>query len=100
MPDTTPAPVNPSPKARFLASKPYIEAHRALIDRPETQRALDYAMLEYQRVLCEQRGDGSVAAANFFKIAGASEFLHVFKNLSEVPRTVSVVPTGNLEHAN
>lgn len=98
MPDPAPLPVNPSPKARFMLTKAYVETHRNLIFRDDLQRGLDYALLEYQRVLCEQRSDMSGAAANHFKLMGAQELIHVLKTLAETPRMPTVVPEGNLKH--
>lgn len=96
--DTTPPPVNPSPKTRFLSAKNAVQEHRALLDRPAMQFGLDFALLEYQRVLCESRGDMSMAAANHYKMAGAQEFVHVLRTLSETPRIPTATPTGNLQH--
>ena len=89
---------NPSPKARFLAGSKNIEIHRSLIDRPEMQRALDYGLLEYMRILCEQNADANGAAAGHFKLRGAIEFVHLLKNLSETPSRPSTVPITNLDH--
>lgn len=91
-------PTNPSPKSRFLMAKQNIEQHRALLDRPETQRALDFGIMEYMRQLCEQQADANGAAANHFKLRGALEFCHVLKNLSETPRTQRAVLNDNLDY--
>ena len=61
-------------------------------------KGLEVAQLEYQRVLCEQRGDMSVAAANHLKLCGAQEFIHVFWNLSETQRFSPVEKMQNLKH--
>lgn len=76
--------VNPSPKARFLAYKPYVDAHRELIPKPELQRAIDYAMLEmfHQTAMAT---DGTNAGANQFKLVGAQEFVRILKSLAEHP---------------
>ena len=91
-------PINPSPKARFISSKENITAHRALMDLNETQRALDYGLLEYMRVLCEQNADANGAAASHFKLRGAVEFVHLLKNLSETPGRLPPPPPDNLNH--
>lgn len=77
----------------------WLRAHRALLDRPEMQRAIDYAALEYQRQLCEQGADANAAAGNHFKMKGALEFVHVLKYLSEVPQRPAVLPSPNLDHS-
>ncbi len=92
-------PVNPSPKFRFLTTEIFLNQHRALIDRPETQRAIDFALLEYQRILCEQNSDANAAAGNHFKVKGALEFVNVLKNLSETPNRVPVIVPANLDHS-
>lgn len=89
---------NPSPKQKFLELGSNIELHRKLVDRPEFEYAIDTALLEFQRVLCEQRGDMSVAAANHLKICGAQEFIHVLRNLSELPQMAPIEKISNLRH--
>lgn len=76
--------VNPSPKARFLAYKPYVDAHRELMPKAELQRAIDYAMLEMFHQLSTAT-DGTNAGANQFKLVGAQEFVRIMKNLAEQP---------------
>ncbi len=95
MTDTTPTP-NPSPKAQFTALKANVESHRKLLDQPQFDMSIHYALLEYMRVLCEQRTDMSGAAANQFKLIGAQEFVHVLRNLSETVRMPASRPTDNL----
>ena len=90
--------LNPSPKTKFQALPTNISIHRQLVDRPEFEFAAQTALLEYQRVLCEQRVDMSQAAANHMKLCGAQEFLHVFWNLSETQRFSPVEKMQNLKH--
>lgn len=97
MPDIIPS--NPSPKARFLAIKTFVTNHHTLLDSAGFQTGVDFALLEYNRVLCEQNSDANGGAANHFKMRGALEFIHVLRNLAlETPRTPTVVPQGNLRH--
>ena len=98
--DTTPEALrlNPSPKAKFQALNTNISRHRQLVDRPEFEYAAQSALLEYQRILCEQRGDMSQAAANHMKLCGAQEFLHVFWNLSESHQFSPTEKMKNLKH--
>lgn len=54
------------------------------MDNPDFQSAIDVALLQYQGQLSTQRTtEGIVAAANFYKVTGALEFVHVLKNLAE-----------------
>jgi hypothetical protein len=72
--------VNPLPKARFQTSPDNITKHRDLVDRNEFQRGCDFALLEYQAELCDKENNPTVVG---LKIAGAQEFLKVFRLLSE-----------------
>ena len=88
--------VNPTPKERFIAYKPFVDGHRELIGRPELQRGFDFALLEFQRELAAGITDGNGAAANHYKLAGAHEFIRVFRKLAEqtvIPRK----PAGERE---
>ena len=83
--------VNPTPKARFIGYKPFVDAHRELISKPELQRAIDYALLERLNELAAATVDGSSAAARFYMLQGAVEFATCMKRLSEqsvIPRAV------------
>jgi hypothetical protein len=75
---------NPTPKDRFQSDKARIENHRNLIERDDFILACDYALLQYQREICTQSVDNlNNAMANQFKLAGAQEFLRVFRTLAE-----------------
>lgn len=76
--------INPSPKARFIAYKPFVDAHRELIPKPELQRAIDYSLLEMSHQLASIT-DGTNAGANQFKLVGAQEFVRILKTLAEQP---------------
>jgi len=80
---STPKYVNPSPRVRFQDVKQYVSEHRALMEDPRVQRAMDYAFLEYQRQLCDLKVDGNGAAANHFRMLGAMEFMTTFLLLGE-----------------
>lgn len=77
--------VNPSPKSRFVAYKPFVDLHRELIQRPELQRAIDFATQQMAWELSEHETDGSTAAARLFQIKGAHGFVSILKNLAETP---------------
>jgi hypothetical protein len=74
---------NPTPKQRFQSTKPALEAHRAMMQRPEFEYGCDMALLEYQLRLSSQATTFNDAAANNFKITDAMEFLAVLRNLAE-----------------
>lgn len=75
-----PAVLNPSPKTRFLASGNNIATHREMVDNAAFQRAADFALMEYQAILCQRESNPAVLG---MKIMGAQEFLQTFRLLSE-----------------
>ncbi len=98
MATTIQAPINPSPKQKFMSLKEWVEQHHAMIDGQQFERAMQYGLLEYQRRLCEQTTDMAGAAANHWKMVGASELMHVLRTLAEPPRAATVPVSGNLRH--
>jgi len=89
---------NPSPKTRFRESGDSISKHRALLESGEFQRALDYALLEYQLQAAAQVRDTNAALAFGYKMIGVQEFISTLKLLSEVPRMPTPAVTENLDH--
>lgn len=77
--------VNPTPKQRFVAVSAYVTAHRDLIQRPEVQRAFDYALAQMLYEQSSEVSDGNSAAAGFYRMAGAQRFVTVLKELGETP---------------
>ncbi len=92
------APINPSPKQKFVSLKEWVEAHHSMIDNQPFERAANYGLMEYSRRLCEQTTDMTGAAANHFKMVGATELLHVMRTLAEPVRATTVPVSGNLIH--
>jgi hypothetical protein len=83
--------VNPSPKARFIGVKAYIDTHRELIQRPDLQRGLDSALAQYAWELSAVDMDGNKAAQHQFKLVGAHEFIRTLKSLAEQPIVPKIV---------
>lgn len=77
--------VNPSPKSRFTAYKPFVDAHRNLIAMPELQRAIDFAVQQMAWGLAEHDDDGNSAAARHYQMKGAHDFISILKQLAETP---------------
>ena len=75
--------INPQPKFRFQESGGNISQHRDLLQSVAFQRAIDWALLQYQRQLCEEEGDLNQMAAKHLKIKGAQEFVKVIFMLAE-----------------
>jgi hypothetical protein len=90
--------VNPSPKIRFMESTEHIRHHRELIQRHELQRGFDYALMQMQgELVARASGDLNQMAGVALKIAGAMEFIRVFKTLGEQELPLSIVqPQDNL----
>jgi hypothetical protein len=96
--------INPPPKARFQESQDNVSKHKRLLDLPELQRALDFALMEYQGRLSFEAGtEGAnaqlTAMAAMYKLKGVLEYIHVLKNLAEkpIPRP-TIAPAPTLDH--
>lgn len=79
-PDSLPRSLNPTPKARFQLSNDNISKHRDMVDKREFERGADFALLQYSAELCDKENNPTVVG---LKIAGAHEFLKIFRLLSE-----------------
>jgi hypothetical protein len=97
----TPSP-NPSPKQKFLGIKHCVDAHRDLMQRPDLLMSLEQTLLQLQWDLCggniQGNVDGNGAAARYYKLLGAHEFLRIFKTLAEVPMVLPTPTTGEIDH--
>lgn len=82
---TAPSNANPTPMQVLHSSKEMLHRHRELMQQPAFVQAVQMAEAQYVRMLATSRSvcDGNTAAANFYKISGASEFINVLKNLGE-----------------
>jgi hypothetical protein len=77
---------NFSPKQRFQSESKVRIAHRALVELDEFEMACDFALLQLQHELTEKvDGNVNLAAAAHMKLAGAHDFIRVFRNLAETP---------------
>ncbi len=64
------------------------------------QRAIDYALLEYQAQLAQEVSSNPQSAAfSGLKMTGAQEFLQTLRLLSETPSLPKRQPTVNLDHS-
>lgn len=79
-----------TPKEQFLET-PHAEAHRKLVQTEAFREALNYAMLECQRILMlDDPSDLFAATKQANRIAGAAVFRATLETLATVP----VVPHG------
>ena len=84
-----------------MESSDNISKHRKLIESGEFQRAMHYALLQYDWTLCSsQPQDLGGAGANFLRSQGARQFLDVLLKLAEMPPiALSENRIVNLDHS-
>lgn len=69
------------------------------MDQQALDRAIDFALLQYQRDLAsEGRDNFNLAASAHFKMMGAQEFLNVLRHLAHQPSAPTIVDRDNLKH--
>lgn len=83
-----------TPKERFQGIPGMLTTHRQFYDSVESLIFLDVAMLEYVRSLAR----GGDAAANHWKMVGATEFIKELLKLSEQGVATRNTDTNNLNH--
>jgi hypothetical protein len=91
--------LNPSPKTRFQEVESNIRDHKRMVDLPEFQKGMDYAMLEAQSRWARQVNDGQTAMAVGLKIQGALEFIQELVLLAENQVPVKNEQFGTLQGA-
>jgi len=96
---------NPMPKQLFQASKQMMKEHSALLDRAEFQRAIEVAMAQYTRTMCQLAPTSldtpnqlQASAMCFQRIQGANDFVHCLLTLSTIQKIEVKPDTGNLKH--
>ena len=90
---------NLPPKARFQESGGNISQHRDLLQNVAFQRAIDWALLQYQRQLCEEQLDMNQSAAAYLKLKGAQEFVRCLFMLAESATMEVTQKIQNLNHS-
>jgi hypothetical protein len=89
MTTTASQPINPTPKSRFQSSPDNVAKHRKLLELPELQRALDYALMSYSNRVSLEIKDGNSAMVAGAKQLAVHEFITEFKSLAETPPPAS-----------
>ncbi len=92
-----PVPIELTFKARFLGVKGYVTTHRELMVRDDLQRALDYALLEYQLQVARTT-DMAMAGAGHYKMVGVAEFISVLKRLAETDKQQTPTRPPQIDH--
>lgn len=80
-----PLPINPTPKLQFQQSSDNIAKHKRLLEMTELERGINFALLQMQADLADRPTDGNAAAANWFRIMGANDFIKTFRELAQSP---------------
>ena len=87
-----------SPKQRFLEIKPAVSEHLGVTSKDSFAIACDFAMLDLINKL-PLANDMGTAAANYWRIYGAKEYLEGLVQLSDQPKERKISQdSGNLDH--
>lgn len=92
------AKMNPTPKTRFRQNGDNIRHHRELLEETSFDRALDFALLQYQLQASSRVQDANGALALGYKLLGVQEFISTLKTLSEETPVPTMEQHGNLDH--
>lgn len=87
-----------SPKTRFQESGDNISKHREMLQSREFERAIDWGLLQYSKMLCDEPGDLNQCASKHLRMQGAHEFVRVMFNLAESPVAALTNDIMNLDH--
>jgi len=95
-PDKPALAINAGAKTRYMQSSSVISAHRNLMTSDVMRNALDYAFLAYQERVATT--EPQMAAAGFFRLQGAREFIEQLVTLAENPVRIPTKDMDNLSH--
>jgi hypothetical protein len=90
--------VNLTPKKKFQENKQAAEKHRDLVLNPDFRNALEAALLE-QILTLPNTFDPTEAAAAYYRIVGARDFITHLLSIAELPKALSGLPPINLDHS-
>jgi len=95
--------VNLTPKQRFQESKDNVSKHREMIESREFERAIDYALMEYQLQSARQTAtinppNANDAVCRHYSQVGACEFVAILRNLAEPPPVITARAIEQLDH--
>jgi hypothetical protein len=88
-------PILLDPKQRFQLSSDNVSKHRDLVEDPRFQRAIDTAMLHYQKVMASGNPTQYEAMCNGIAMKAIYDFCQILKNLSEKPVEVPRTPVND-----
>lgn len=90
---------NPTPKQRFMELPATIHKHRELVDDPQFQQSIDFAMMQYTATLGTFVTNDDEAKAAGWRLRGMVDFVNVLRMLSEQPPRPKIIATQNLNHS-
>lgn len=86
-----------SPKSRFLELKQAAQEHRDTVDKGSFALATDLSLLQLIADLPHPEND-QMAAANYYKIQGAVDYIKKLNTIGNETSTKEYVDHGNLRH--
>lgn len=86
-----------TPKQSFLEKKALAEAHRDLVLSTQFRESLHAALLDHVLSL-PATTDPVAAAAAYYNIMGAREYINRLLNIAEQPKSAPPPPPANLDH--
>lgn len=88
---------NPTPRSEYVKSAERVKAHHTLVENDTFRLAITTALMEYNRRLTSNPPpEMGGAASSYLRLLGASEFVEILMNLTEVKELATRVDTGNL----
>jgi hypothetical protein len=89
--------MNLTPKKAFLENKAFAAAHRDLVVSDQFRVALEASLIEQVMALPNTYDPGEAAAA-YYRIVGARDFVQHLLNIAEQPKSAPTTPPANLDH--
>lgn len=87
-----------TPKEQFLETS-HAKTHREIVATEHFREALNYAMLEMQRVQCETDPEEPFAAAKqASRMSGAAQFRSILEKLATMPAVPQGTPAPSLNY--
>lgn len=88
----------PTPREQFQSNKKMVEGHISMVWSDQFAASRDAALLEYQRNLSSQVGEGTGAASAGIKLRGVMEFIELFTRLADATPPLPKRTNDNLTY--
>lgn len=89
-PQSTAHNLNPDPKDRFQSIDGNVSKHKKLLEDHSFERAIDFAILQYNRELANRNTDQYQAIKMAAKLEAIQEFVLILRTLAEKPMSFTV----------